>query len=239
MRKLSSIVSTRYIISEIRNEKIVRCIVLCYTILSGIICAVLHIDYTQEKALWMVALLVPVPLGLLIYFLGFFPCYRTICWLKRNSLDIFDVLTSGNAVISDSPFAVIPFSQIAWIYLNHPSGEEEPPYSYFLEVRCTDGSAFTIYSNAESWYYKILSAVPNVIIGMPGTALSLYLTRFPRVKAKRYRKHGSLLLLAGIGFATMSIVNQHITWASILILAFLLLTGGWLLIKSFHAKNSL
>lgn len=234
MRRLAGHISIDYISSELRSEKIMRYALILGTAIYAVACGIMHFFYSTELAIWFIIPLMPLGTFGIVYLFRLLPCLLTEKWLRKHALDIYDVAASGQAVISSHNFAVVPYSMIAWIYLAIPNGVEEPPYPHYLVIHCTDGKRFTVHNDAEIWYSKIVSAVPNVITGGEAAKRGQYLYQYPAVKAKRYRRWGIPMLLFALFLTVGCIVNRFISIEGIVFQTCLYLMGGWLLWHSFY-----
>ena len=148
----------RHITSDLRAEKVVRYGLIIYAVLYGIVCGVLLLNYTAQKGLWMIGLVCPLLFAVPLYFFRLFPMLRTKKWLAKYAMDICEVATWDNAIVSPSDCAIIPFSLISRVQFVTPETDDFYPEKPYLKVRCVDGKSFTIHSDADTWYLKYQNA---------------------------------------------------------------------------------
>ncbi len=224
----------QYVCTKIRVEPIFRYALIASFLLGCIIGFVLMQDYDNHKMAWFVFCVMLWLVALIIYFGSYYPFYRSVIWSRKNGIDLVSEINSEKVVISRSPVALIPYSLIAWVYLDPISENDSELSDGVLKIHCKDGTVFKIESNADDWYEIIVAAIPEVISGVGPEKLRQYLQMNPAVKMKQDQTKsawGIVLLLLWAGLVAISIINRGITPMGVILQAALLFGGIWLLWK--------
>lgn len=240
MRRFENQTIAQYVYSKMRAERIFRYILIIYSLLWSIITVILLADYDNERMALIIFLITPLLAGVIIYFGHYYSYFRSTKWLHTKSSDILNEIQLGKAVISLTPYAVIPYSQIAWVYLDPFYGEDSEPIYYTLIIYCKDGTSFKIESDSEDWYEKIISEIPEVISGIGSEKRKQYLQGNPEASAKRDRTKcvwGVILLLLMACLSSISIINESIKPMGVVLLTALLIGGIWLLWQGKKTNN--
>ncbi|MBE6778292.1 MAG: hypothetical protein E7541_02790 [Ruminococcaceae bacterium] len=88
------------------------------------------LDYDDKRLAMSIFALLPATIGVPIYFGHYFPLFRSTQWLRKKGVDFTQEIRLKKAVISLKPCVVVPFSQIAWIFLDPFYGEDSEPIYY-------------------------------------------------------------------------------------------------------------
>ena len=248
MKKLTTIDDIpQYICTQLRNERIWRYVLISYFPLWCIASVILLLDYSilldysrsQRKSI-VIFLMIPILIGVPLYIKDYLPYIRSRKWLQKKGCDIVQVVRSQKAVISLNPFAVVPYSQIAWIFLDPFYGEDSEPIYYVLNIYCKDGSVFKIENNSTGWYELLISELPEIMSGNGPEKLKLYLQTNPTACDKRNRVKtiwGIVLLFVMLSLGSLSLfVTKSIKPMGVVVLVALLI-GGIVLIRQGKNKN--
>ena len=224
-----------YVISKIKTERIFRYCIITYTILLCAFSVVSLFDFSGKKMAIVLSGAIPLWIASVIYFNYYFPLLRSLKWPHTKYDNILREIKSRKAVFSTTPYTIIPYSQIAWVYLDYRFvGEDGESLGGFLAVHCKDGQKFKIESSYEFWYDKITTEVEGVIIGFGPDKRKQYLSDNPTAKIKHKRSKtiwGIILLLCSAGLTSLSIINKAIKPMGIVLIALLLIGGIFILMQ--------
>lgn len=229
-----------YVYSKLRTERIFRCFIITYLLLWCITSFLMLLDYDSKRLAISIFALLPVMIGVPIYFGHYFPLFRSTQWLRKKGIDFTQEIRLKKAVISLKPCVVVPFSQIAWIFLDPFYGEDSEPIYHVLNIYCKDGSVFKIENNSTGWYELLISELPEIMSGISPEKRKLYLQTNPTACDKRNRVKtiwGIVLLIVMLSLGSLSLfVTKSIEPMGVVLLVALLI-GGIVLIRQGKNKN--
>ena len=170
-------------------------------------------------------------------------------WLRKHSCsnaaddaEVYNprIIAYGKqALICLKPYAIIPYSMMAWVYCDHHYDDYGEITSTEVIIYCKDGKRFKlplVTDNAE----EIIRFAPHVIVGAGLDRKRQYLQRYPIANDARSipRLIGAIILfviaacLAGLG-----LYSWKITFAGGLLVLLLIAFGVSLLQKSKLRSN--
>lgn len=185
----------------------------------------------------------------LIYLIGYLPFVRSVKWLRQKGLeDVADDINSDKptlprsrifcgqkALFSKKPHVILPYSQIAWVYLY-----ERRSYGIVVEkaviVFTKDGRKYSLNADAEEfkWMLKlyIIPNAPGVILGYGAEQKHLYKQRNPEAAnaGKRAKTIWGIVLMAlGAELLVVGLVNNTLLGPPLVMVSGLL-AGGCILL---------
>lgn len=229
------------ILAKSKKERVWRYGLIIYAALLCIISAILLSDYSDDKMAIVIFTATPLLVGIYIYFLVHFPCLRASKFLFSKSSEIQDDISNGNFLISVAPLIAIPYSQIAWVYIDR----NDP---CFIQICCKNGQHYKIEDvyHYESEYEEkaedeldrlseIAEIIPHALLGNTKENKRLYLEKYPAARSARNKKYtfwGIVILCLSALFTVMSILNGAIEFLGVILILALAVFGILLLIKA-------
>lgn len=249
---MSNIINIRKYHERIRKREKVFRLSLCVYIflwLSAVIYIVLFVPYNNEIIAGMIFAVLPIWIGGVLYFTYYFPFFRSVNWLRKHSCSnaaddakVYNprIIAYGKqALICLKPYAIIPYSMMAWVYCDHRYDDYDEITSTEVIIYCKDGKRFKLpffSDNAE----EITRLAPHVIVGAGLEKKSQYLLRYPIANDARsvYRQIGAIILFAiAACLIGLSLYFGKITFAGGLLVLLLIVFVVLLLQKSKLRSN--
>ncbi len=164
----------------------------------------------------------------IIYFVAFHPVMSSVAWLKeKNYVNIADDIILGNptlpkskiycgknALLCNKPFAIIPYSEIAWVHLYVRKLYGVITVEKEVVVYTKDGKKFSLRAdeNEFQWLLEnyIVKFSPNVVIGFGKKQKMRYRQLNPNYKiatSKVMSTIGIVLLCIAAFFLVLGIAN--------------------------------
>jgi hypothetical protein len=181
-----------------------------------------------------------------IYFVQYFPLIGNLRWLNQiekanvaddiqdeNRLSKKSKVYCGNfALVCTNPCVVIPYSEIAWIYIYKQTMYGVITTQQSTIIYCKNGKKFTISATPEEakWLLAqyIIPQSPDVVIGFGAEQKKEYLSRNPQAMQKSKRAKavwGIVLLVLGALMGVACVVNHPVEIPAYILTAAALVGG--------------
>lgn len=222
-----------------------------------ILVVVFALSFITIPFLGIASLLLISPLGFavwsigLIYLIQYFPLIPNLRKLERiGKSNVADDISANNrlspksklycgafAIACTNPCIVIPYSEIAWIYIYKQTAFGAVTTYQSAIIYCTDGTKYSISATpdeAQQLLNKyIIPQSPNVVVGYGSEQKKLFLSRNPQaVQAQNKVKFvwGVVLLLLGALMVFACVINHPVAIPAYILTAAALIGGTILLL---------
>lgn len=226
---------------KLRAEKRFRSVLIVCAVLWCAFCIYFLWDFSVEKmGIAILSSFGLAGISLPLYFYYYFPYWRAMRWLRSKSSDINEKNYYGRAFFSHQPFAIIPYSEIGWVYLEAVFfDDDDEPREYKLCIYCKDGKKFKSEKADQHSYDEVAMKVPGVVTGIGSESRKKYLRNNPVAKAKYMRRWmiggGILSVISFTSFLSNIIFARDNSITNIMFSIPLFCVGVWLL---YQARNS-
>ena len=208
---------------KLRAELIYRLIIIVLAVLSVAMFFCEPIFGKPAYAIGGVGLYAAL-MALIFYFATAFRALQTRKWLRKNEFEhLLDeafppepnlkkskIYCSHNAFVCKRQFAVIPYSEIAWVYMQQQRSYGIP-VGRNINVRLKDGKTFVIEANIEEFKYLlsefILKKSPDVIVGFGDKQREQFAQKYPEFGKKDKRNATATIVILGVYVAGMLILS--------------------------------
>ena len=230
---------------KIKSAKVFRISLLVIAVLwIGSFLVMPHLEFEVYYPMVMLLTTAVIICGI-VYLASYMPFVSSVKWLENKGLEnvtddiILDrptlprskIYCGQRALFSKKPCAIIPYAQIAWVYLY-----ERRAYGIAVEkaviIYTKDGKKFALNSNADEFRWLLENYIivhsPDIVIGYGAEQKARYKQRNPEAAnagKKVKRVWGIVLMILGAFLLTVGLINQTIISPGLVIILGILGAG--------------